>query len=39
MASFAAPTSNEWNDILAQKGENTFVVLKIEKNNLRSTYW
>ena len=34
MASFAAPTSNEWNDILAQKGENTFVVLKIEKKTI-----
>ena len=34
MSSFAAPTSNEWNDILAGKNENTFVILKIEKKNI-----
>lgn len=34
MSSFAAPTSNEWNDILAGKNGNTFVILKIEKKNI-----
>ncbi len=34
MASFTAPVSTEWTDILAQKGENTFVILKIEKKSI-----
>ena len=34
MASFTAPASTEWTDILAQKGENTFVILKIEKKSI-----
>ena len=34
MSSFAAPTSSEWNDILAGKNGNTFVILKIEKKNI-----
>ena len=34
MPSFAAPTSSEWNDILAGKNGNTFVILKIEKKNI-----
>ena len=34
MASFAAPSTSEWKDVLAGKTEDTYVVLRIEKKSI-----